>query len=473
MSDFWLSSRRGFLGATMSAVGFTATDSGLAQRTDSARPSPAAKITAVKTFVLRTQLKRPFGVSVSVPLDKTRSTLLIKIETDMGVHGWGETAPLSGARGAIDDQLAPKLIGQNPLYHRSLWRSLWGANFGHALAVGGVDIALQDLRGKLLNLPVAELYGGRLRDKVPAYASAMNYVEGEEPETLFPREAEALVKAGYRALKMRLGRYSVTREAAVARSVRRAVGPEIRLMVDGNAAYTLGSALRMGEVLHELDFDFFEEPLPQSPKYAGYEELRSKLPLPLAGGEGVDSRAAAKDLIDRRAMHIIQQDISLCGGFGEALFIAELAALSGMTCIPHCWGSAILIAATTHLVSLLPDPHWGFPTDTPLLEYDQSENPWRTEIVETPLAVKDGFVAVPQAPGLGYRFARRLCRNTPRETRASTQLPTGRVLWRVVCCWARPVHTISSGIGVPWSTIGVGRPLKSWMSVLAESMHRW
>lgn len=395
-------SRRGFLGGTAAVAGAGLTRSLAAQESATAA-APAAKITRIETFLLRTTLKKPFGVSVSVPLDKTRSTLLVKIETDTGHVGWGETAPVSGARGAIE-QLTPRLIGQNPLDYRILWRSLWGANFGHALAVGGLDIALNDLRGKVLGLPVAELFGGRFREKVPAYASAMNYVEGEEPESLFPREAERLVKEGYRALKMRLGRYPVAREANVARAVRKVVGPDVRLMVDGNAAYTLGSAMRMGEVLHDLQFDFFEEPLPQSPQYAGYEELREKLPLPLAGGEGLDTRATAKELIDRGAFHIIQPDISLCGGIGETLFIAEMAALSGIPCIPHCWGSAILIAATTHLVSLLPEPHWGFPTDSPMVEYDQSENPWRLEIAANPLVPEDGFLTVPKSPGLGLEI---------------------------------------------------------------------
>jgi D-galactarolactone cycloisomerase len=408
------SSRRGFLGATFGAAGAAGlgwSRQGAAHDARNESGLPQAKITRVETFLLRTQLKRAFGVSVSVPLDKTRSTLLVKIETDTGLVGWGETASVSGTKGAIDDNLAPKLIGQNPLEHRKLARMLWGANFGHPLAVGGLDIALNDLRGKMLGLPVAELFGGRLRDRVPAYASAMNYVEGEEPETLFPREAEQLVNAGFRALKMRLGRYSVAREAAVARPVRKAVGPDVRLMVDGNAAYTLGSALRMGEVLHELEFDFFEEPLPQSPKYAGYEELRAKLPLPLAGGEGLDTRASARELIDRGTFHIIQPDVSLCSGIGEVLFIAEMASLAGVTCLPHCWGGAILIAATTHLVSLLPDPHWGLPTDTPMVEYDQSENPWRTEIVESPIVVEaDGAIAVPTAPGLGIQIREEVVR---------------------------------------------------------------
>ena len=152
------------------------------------------KITAVKTFLLRHRLKRPFGVSVSVPLDKIRQTLLVKIETDTGLVGWGETAPINGSRGTIDDHLAPRLLGQNPLEHRRLWRLMWGPNFGNALAVGALDMALNDLRGKALNMSVAELFGGRLRGRVPVYASAMNYIAGMEPEDQFPQEAAALVR---------------------------------------------------------------------------------------------------------------------------------------------------------------------------------------------------------------------------------------------------------------------------------------
>ena len=359
------------------------------------------KITSVSTYRLLHKLKRPFGVSVSVPLSTTRSALIVKIETDAGLVGWGETGAISGARGTIDDQLSPLLIGQNPLQYRMLWRKLWGANFGNGLAVGAVDMALNDLRGKALGLPVADLFGGRMRDRVPVYGSTMNYVEGEDPKDLFPREAAARAGEGFKALKMRLGRYSVGREAKIAEAVRNAIGPDVRLMVDGNGAYTLRSAVQMGRVLDELDFEFFEEPLPQSPRYAGYAELREKLPLPLAGGEAVDSRIAARDLIDDRAIDIIQPDAALCGGIGEALFIAELAALSGIRCIPHCWGGAISIAASVQLLSILPEPHWGLPTDTPPLELDLSENPWRTEIVEQPLQVVDGEIAVSTLPGLG------------------------------------------------------------------------
>jgi D-galactarolactone cycloisomerase len=393
--------RRGLLRtAAILTAGAGSVGSAVGQDSNDGEKAPKCTIKAVQTFLLRHTLTQPFGVSVSVPLDKTRETLLVRIESSDGHVGWGETAPLPGTKAAIDE-LGVSLIGQNPLHYRRLWRSLWGANFGNALAVAGLDMALNDLRGRVLNLSVADLFGGRLRDKVPAYASAMNYLEGVEPETHYPLEAATLVKQGFRALKMRIGRYPVAREAKLVAAVREVVGPNVLLMADGNAAYTMESAVRMGHVLDEHKFECFEEPLPQSPKYAAYEELRNRLPLSLAAGEAVDGRASAKELIDRRAMDIIQPDVSLCGGFAEALFIAEMAALSGIRVIPHCWGADILIAATVQLLSILPDPHWGFPTDTPLLELDQSENPWRNGLAKGAFPLQDGMVQVPTGPGLG------------------------------------------------------------------------
>lgn len=373
------------------------------------RRKPKVKITGVKSFVLRHKLKRPFGASVSVPLPKYRDALLVKIETDQGAVGWGESSPITGARGAIDDHLGPLLIGQNPLDYRPLWRKLWGPNFGNALAVGALETALNDVRGKVLNMPVAELFGGRLRDRVPVYVSALNYTR-DPIEKDYPRAAADAVKNGYRAIKMRLGRYSVAREAKVVAAVRDVVGPQVQLMADGNAAYTRGSALKMAHVLKELEFEFFEEPLPQSPDYAGYEDLRRKMPLPLAGGEALDSRATAKRLLDRKAFDIIQPDLSLCGGLGEALFISELAALSGIRSIPHCWGGDVVIAASLHLLSLVADPHWGLPTDTPLLEYDLGENPWREGLAKKPLKIVDGKLTVPTQPGLGIEVDERVVR---------------------------------------------------------------
>ncbi|MBB76165.1 MAG: mandelate racemase [Planctomycetaceae bacterium] len=360
------------------------------------------RITAVKPYLLETTLKRAFGVSISQPLDKRRRTLLVKIETDAGIAGWGETYPILGARGAIADQIGPALIGENPLAYRKVMKKSWGRVFYNPLAVGALETAINDIRGKLLGKPVSALFGGRLRERVPAYASTMNYLEGVAPEELYPRQACEHVELGFTALKMRLGRYSVNREIPIAQSVRAAVGKDIQLMADGNAAYASKGALAMGQALAELDFAFWEEPLPQAPDYAGYEQLRKKLAIPLAGGEALADRVAAKRLLNRGCFDIIQPDLALCGGISELLFIAELAALHSVQTTPHCWGGAILIASTLHTLSLLADPTWGHPTHTPMLELDQSENPWRTEITDVSFQVgKDGHVAVPTKPGLG------------------------------------------------------------------------
>ena len=372
---------------------------------------PDLKITRVTTFHLECELERAFGASVSVPLDKTRTALLVKIETNAGHVGWGETSPISGAQATIDTVLGPKLIGQNPMEYRRLWRSLWGPNFGNGLATGAVDIALNDIRGKVLGLPVAEVFGGRFREKVPVYVSALDYVEGIPIEKYYPARAEKMIKQGHRAIKMRLGRFPVAREARVIKKIRKIVGPDVKLMADGNGAYTMGNALKMADHMADLDFEFLEEPMPQrSNNSPGYERLREKMPLPLAGGEAVDSRDAAHALLTRRAFDIIQPDASLCGGIGEVVFISELAYLSGTRCFPHCWGADIIIAATVHALSLVPDPHFGLPTDTPFLELDQSENPWREGLAKGQIEVKDGYVTVPRKPGLGIEVDEKLVR---------------------------------------------------------------
>jgi D-galactarolactone cycloisomerase len=357
------------------------------------------KITAVKTYLLQHQLPRAMGPSTF--MYTARDALLVKISTDEGLVGWGETAALGGVRDLIDKQFGPALLGQDPHRHRALWRQLWGPNFGNGLAVGAVDIALHDLWGKACNLPVAELYGGRLRQHVPVYASAMNYTEGTDPESQYPIEAAAAVRQGFRALKMRLGGLPLARDVAAASAVRQAVGPDVKLMADGNGAYTLSTAVRAGRELEQLGFYWFEEPLPQSPHYAAYEVLTDRLELALAGGEALDSRGTARELICRRAFDIIQPDVSLCGGVGECLFVAEMARLWGMQCNPHCWGGAIVIAATLHVLALLPDPSWARTTETPMLELDTCENPFRDRLLKRPIRIHEGSAEVPTGPGLG------------------------------------------------------------------------
>ncbi|MBI5760363.1 MAG: mandelate racemase/muconate lactonizing enzyme family protein [Planctomycetales bacterium] len=366
-----------------------------------AKPS-SLKITKVETFALQHKLPRAIGPSTA--LYGFREALLVKITTDSGIVGWGETADVGGTRGIIEDHLKPMLLGKNPLEHRQLWRKLWGANFGDGRAVAGVDVALHDVRGKALNQSIADMYGGRVRDKVPAYAAAMNYTEGIRTEDQFPAEAKDLIARGFRAIKLRTGRNEPKRDLAVLSKVRETVGPDIRLLTDGNGAFTLPAAVKFGKELEKLNFYCFEEPLPQANHYAGYVELTHSLDIAIAGGEVLDSRGSARQLIVDRAFDIIQPDVSLCGGVAEVLFIAEMARLFSMQCVPHCWGGALTIAATLQIHALLPHDTWGFTSDEPMLELDTYENPFRDEIVRQPVKVEQGYVRIPTGPGLGVEI---------------------------------------------------------------------
>lgn len=371
---------------------------------DEARGKPASlTITKVETFPVAHKLPKAIGPSVAE--SNVRAALLVKISTDSGIVGWGETADVGGTHGIIEEHLKRVLLGKNPLEHRKLWRAMWGANFGDGRAVGACDIALHDLRGKALGLSIADMYGGRQRDKVMGYAAAMNYTEGVRPEDQHPAEAAALAKQGFQAMKIRTGRYGHKRDLGVMQKIREAVGTDVKLLTDGNGAFTYGQAVKFGKELEKLDFYCFEEPLPQAPNYAGYDELARTLDIPLAGGEVLDSRATAREHIVKRSFDIIQADVSLCGGIAEVLFISEMARLFGIQALPHCWGGAIVIAATLQIQALLAPHFQGFAEgDEPMLEFDTYENPFREQVVTRKFELRNGYFDVPTAPGLGIEI---------------------------------------------------------------------
>lgn len=356
------------------------------------------KITTVETFHLRHGLSVVGGNSeVTI---RFREALLVRIGTDQGLVGWGETPALGGVRSIIDRQLAPILIGRDPRRHRPLWRALWGTYFGNGLAVGAVDIALHDLWGKAMGAPIADLYGGRLRDGVSAYASTIGYPEGVDPESAYLEMATTALDRGFAGVKLRIGALPVEHDLAIIRAVRDAVGPDARLMVDINGGYTFATAVRVGRELERLGLYWYEEPLPP-PILVGYDKLSAHLDIAVAGGEHLGSRAAFREAIERRAVDIIQPDVSLCGGIAEALFVADLARECGVQAVPHCWGGGIVTAATIQLLALLPPPSPSKSAEWPMLELDVSENPFRDELVPDLPPLRDGSIRVPTAPGLG------------------------------------------------------------------------
>ncbi len=361
------------------------------------------KITQVETFALRYELPRAMGPSIL--LYKERESLVVKISTDEGLVGWGETSDIGGARAVIDHVCAPIVIGQDPREQRRLWRQIWDATLGHGFAVAAVDIALHDLWGKATGQSIGQLYGGAFRESVPAYASALSYIEGCDLADVWIDEALGLVDQGFKAIKMRIGRFPPAHELPLIAKLRDALPSHVRLMADGNAAYTLATATRVGRELERIGLHWYEEPIPQltptQADYAGYETLTAHLDIPIGCGEILQSRGAFKALIDARKVDIVQPDVTICGGIAEVLFVADLARLSGLQCIPHCWGGAIAVAAAIHVLSLLPNPTSGPSVETPMLEYDTTPNPLRDELLAEPLLLREGAIGVPGGPGLG------------------------------------------------------------------------
>ena len=357
------------------------------------------RIASVEVIPLTAPLTVPRGPSILTYAK--RETLLIKMQTDSGLVGWGETYRLAGVEGALRDVLAPMLVGRDPRQLRNLHAQMRSATFDNGFAVGGMDLALHDLLGKALGVPVHQLYGGALRGSVEAYASLPGYYDDQGPEAHWLDEANSLVAQGFQGLKFRVGRFDPRRELPILAQVRQAVGPQIKLMADANAACSPEQSARIAKGLRQLDFEWLEEPLPQS-GYLGYPELRAKMPLPLAGGEGLLNRAAAHHSLERGCFDIIQPDVSICGGIGETLFIGELARLSTVRCIPHCWAGALTLAATLHVTALLPEISRLPGNSAPLLEFDVTENPFRDDIVHgEPFTLRNGCVAVPDGLGLG------------------------------------------------------------------------
>ncbi len=333
---------------------------------------------------MRTTRQRPFGI--------------VEIITDAGITGWGEGASIA-PRAAIQSQV----IGRDPFHTEVIWEGLafMGVDAG---AISGIDIALWDIMGKALKLPIHTLLGGAFRDKVQAYATGLFRRDVPDHTAALTAEAKGYADAGFKAMKMKVGfgaDYDIKNVAAV----RRAIGDKILLAVDANCAYERSSAIAIGQRLVENDLLWFEEPI-SSDDVEGYSEIRRALKVRISGAEQLRGHRTFRRMVQERALDIIQPDVCICGGFTEYRKIAAMASANHVRVIPHMFGTAIRLAATLQMLAALPDSprsHEPFPT---LLEYDMSENALRTELALEPVRHNAGVVAIPQAPGLGLEINR-------------------------------------------------------------------
>jgi D-galactarolactone cycloisomerase len=362
-------------------------------------------IASIKTYHLQHELEESFGFSqwhYSV-----RNALLVEIVDDSGAIGWGECyGPAEVTQSAINSFYAPLLMGWDPLKNEAAWNHCWRASLDFAMkgpmmgAISGLDMALLDLKGKLLGVSVSELMGGRQRDTVECYATGMYFRKQSESDLLrtILEEADSYVRAGFQALKIKIGK-NMPFDKKLIKAMRETF-PQIRLMADSNHAYDLPEAIEIGRLLEEHRYAWFEEPLsPTHPEL--FRQLADKIDVPIATGECEQTHFGFQELLSRGGVHIAQPDLAYCGGPTEALKIRAVASSMGINTVAHCWGTQLNLAAAVHFAATTYVEPGRAEVAQPLLEKDLTPNPMRDEMYAIGLSCSNGTVQVPTAPGLG------------------------------------------------------------------------
>ena len=361
------------------------------------------KITKVETIWI--------GLSdIKLIADSTQQSLIVRIFTDEGIEGIGEThtAPYvikaiieTDSTGIVSQGIRSLLIGENPLDIERLWHKMYYFTSRHGRrgavihAISAVDMALWDILGKATGLSVSTLLGGRYREEIKAYASVLMPDTPEEAKELSSR----ILSQGFRAAKFGWETLGSNIAADICRveAIRDVVGKDFDIMIDIGYGMEVKKAIKLAQALEDYDIRFLEEPL--SPDdLEGFAKLSEATAVPIATGEKETTRFGFLDLIERGKVSIIQPDIARAGGFTECKKIALLADLKGVELIPHCWSNDILVASTLHFLAARPNESY---LEFCLLE---NYNPIRQELVCEPICAVDGKVKVPEGPGLGIEL---------------------------------------------------------------------
>ena len=375
-------------------------------------------ITDVTTIKLRYSMDIPMADAIHYMPD--RPTLLVQVHTDAGIVGLGEAAAYGGflesTEAIIIGELRRTILGQDPFKVEKLWSMM--ATRAHQrgrrgmlmMAISGIDIALWDIIGQATNTPLYRLLGG-YRDTLPAYASAGFYARDKNAQAL-AEEVGGYAARGFRCVKIKVGRQSeallnplhdmpaedyatVSFEEDVerVRAARAAIGPNVKLAMDANNAFTPSLALKFMRAVEDQDIYWFEEPV-ATDDIDGSALVAHQITTPVSGYETETGLPGFRELITRHAVDIVQPDVIWSGGITECRKIAALAQAYGMPVIPHVFSSAVSSIANMHFIASIPNGSW--------LEFDQNPNALRSELFEEPIMPDgDGNVRLPDRPGLG------------------------------------------------------------------------
>jgi D-galactarolactone cycloisomerase len=357
------------------------------------------KITDLRTIRLRATIPAEGQVFSRSGVRNTRSTTLVRVETDGGVSGIGSC---SGNGELIEVIVArvlkPLLVGMDPTEIDIIWDKLY-VRGGHkefgtrgigVVALSGIDVALWDILGKLRGVPIYQLLGGKCRDKVPVYATALY---PEEPSKVAKR-ARGFAEQGFRGVKIKVG-FDLDQDIRIVRAVREELGKDFIVMTDANQGYHIDVALEASEAFGDCGAFWLEEPLFVE-DIEGHARLRERGRTPIAVGENLNMCYAFENFIVRGAVDFIQPDVARAGGISEIRKIALLATRHNVPVSFHTWGDGVALAASVHLSAAL--------KDCIVMELDYTYNPLREELLREPFKVEGGCLIPPEKPGLGIEL---------------------------------------------------------------------
>jgi len=358
------------------------------------------RITDVKAFPVSFPIAPANRVALGIGTAVKRDAVVVKVTTDEGLVGWGEAhhgrAHTAVAK-LIESTLKQLILNSEANDVVGIWEKMYryqlashGMGAGACLAMSGIDMALWDIRGKALGLPLYRLLGGARR-AIPAYAGGVS-LGYQEPSQLI-EEAKKSVEQGYKAIKLRVGD-SPKRDIERMRAVRKAFGDDLVILTDANIGYELEDVRQVMPVMDELRMGWLEEPFPAH-DHRSYKEAKGFGRTPLAAGENHYTRFEFNRVIEDGAITILQPDLSKSGGITEVLRVAALASAWKLPIHPHSSMTGLNHAASIHFLAAI--DNGGY------FEGDVSKsNRFRDDLVDNPGKIdKDGNVWPLEKPGLG------------------------------------------------------------------------
>ncbi|MDR0656641.1 MAG: mandelate racemase/muconate lactonizing enzyme family protein [Treponema sp.] len=365
------------------------------------------KITNVETILLSYRYQQNETWKWSGGATLQRNSVLVRITADDKITGLGEIGESAYLPRAIEQMIElrfkPILIGESPFDIEKLWQKMYifSSHYGRRgvvpTVISGIDIALYDIIGKVLQRPVYDLIGGKYRKRFRVYASG-----GMSKSTnQLVAEAKEYIAQGYFGFKIRIGSEDPEADIEMVQELRSKIGPKAAFLVDAGQCYTnfpwtCDTALRVCKKLELCDLYWLEEPL-HPDDIEGFIHLTANTAIPIVAGENEFTRYGFKDLIERHAVTMIQPDVTRTGGISECKRVAAMASAHHMRCAPHIFGSGVGFMANMHFIASTPNAY--------IMEYDQTLNPLRDELLIKQPVYKDGYVElIEDLPGLGVEL---------------------------------------------------------------------